>query len=133
MTLYRLKISFIMVILAAISLFSISFSAYAAKATEEINNACTGPAASSALCRDATKTEDPLKGVLVAVLNILLFVVGALAVIFVIYGGFKYVKSAGDSNKVSEAKNTIAYALIGLLVALLANRIVVFLLNRLIE
>ncbi len=61
--------------------------------------------------------------------NILSMVVGALAVVMVIVAGFKYVTSGGDSNRVSSAKNTLMYAIIGLAIAALAKLIVVYVLN----
>ena len=56
--------------------------------------------------------------------NIFLFAVGALSVILLIWGGIRYTTSAGDSNKVQAAKNTVLYAIVGLVVAILAYAIV---------
>jgi hypothetical protein len=64
------------------------------------------------------------------VVNILSAIVGAAAVIMVIVGGFRYVTSGGDSAGISSAKNTILYALIGLIIAALAQVIVRFVLGR---
>lgn len=65
------------------------------------------------------------------IVNILLFVLGALAVVMIIVGGIKYVVSAGDAKQVEAAKNTIMYAVIGVVVALLAGAIVNFVLTTL--
>ncbi|MGV9002133.1 MAG: hypothetical protein ACOH18_04255 [Candidatus Saccharimonadaceae bacterium] len=59
-------------------------------------------------------------GVITTVTNTLLFVVGALAVIMIIFGGIRYATSAGNSSSVTAAKNTILYALVGLIIAFLA-------------
>ncbi len=67
-------------------------------------------------------------GVITSVTNILLFAVGALAVIMVIWGGIRYAISGGSSSAVTAAKNTIMYALIGLIIAFLAFAIVNFVL-----
>ena len=64
------------------------------------------------------------------VLNILTFIVGIVAVIMVIIGGFKYIISSGDANNVSSAKNTILYAIIGLVIVALAQVIVRFVLSK---
>ena len=56
--------------------------------------------------------------------NIFLFAVGALSVIMLIWGGIRYTTSAGDRNKVQAAKNTVLYAIVGLVVAILAYAIV---------
>ncbi len=60
------------------------------------------------------------------IINVVLFVLGLIAVAFIIYGGVKYATSAGDAAKVTSAKNTIMYAVIGLIVAILAYAIVSF-------
>jgi len=65
-----------------------------------------------------------------AVVNILSLVVGVAAVIMVIIGGFRYITSGGDSNSVSSAKNTIIYAIVGLVVVALAQTIVQFVLKK---
>src|SRR5690606_11396716 len=62
--------------------------------------------------------------------NILLFLLGAVAVIMIIIGGFRYVTSGGDSSSTTSAKNTIMYAVIGLVVAILAYAIVQFILDQ---
>ena len=56
--------------------------------------------------------------------NIFLFAVGALSVIMLIWGGIRYTTSSGDSNKVTAAKNTVLYAIVGLVVSILAWAIV---------
>lgn len=63
------------------------------------------------------------------VTNVLLFIIGAISVIMIILGGLNYVLSNGDQTKVTSAKNTILYAVIGLVVALLAFAIVNFVLD----
>lgn len=59
-------------------------------------------------------------GVFVTVTNILIFIIGAIAVIMLIVGGIRYVLSQGDQSAVTSAKNTILYAIIGIVVAMLA-------------
>lgn len=65
------------------------------------------------------------------IINTALYVLGALAVIMIIYGGITYVISAGDAKKVEQAKNIIIYSVIGLVIALAAGAIVNFVLNAL--
>ena len=72
-------------------------------------------------------------GIFNTVTNIALFVIGALSVIMLIFGGIKYTLSSGDAKQVEAAKNTIMYALIGVVVALLAGAIVNFVLTSLIK
>jgi lysylphosphatidylglycerol synthetase-like protein (DUF2156 family) len=63
------------------------------------------------------------------IVNTLLFVVGAVSVVVIIYAGIRYVTSAGDSSRVAGAKNTLLYAVVGLVVAVLAYAIVNFVLH----
>jgi hypothetical protein len=79
---------------------------------------------------DPTKRK-PLSERIRQVVNVILFVLGAIAVIMIIIGGIRYVVSAGDSSAITGAKNTILYAVIGLVVALLAFAIVNFVVNSL--
>jgi hypothetical protein len=72
-------------------------------------------------------------GFFTTAVNILLFLIGAVAVIMIIFGGFRYVISGGDSSAVTSAKNTILYAIIGLIIAALAYAIIDFVLNTLVS
>lgn len=63
-------------------------------------------------------------GVFRRITNIILYVVGVVAVIMLIIGGIRYVVSGGDSKKVTDAKNTVLYAIIGLAICFLAFAIV---------
>ena len=58
--------------------------------------------------------------------NVLLFIIGAVSVIMLIIGGIRYTVSAGDSSAVQGAKNTILYAIVGIVVAILAYAVVNF-------
>ncbi len=64
-------------------------------------------------------------------INVLLFIVGALSVIMIIVGGILYVISAGDSGKVARAKNTLMYSIVGLVVAFIGFAIVNWVLDKL--
>jgi hypothetical protein len=63
------------------------------------------------------------------IINIFSWVVGAISVIMIIVGGFKYITSGGNEKGVSSAKTTILYAIIGLVIVALAQIIVRFVLN----
>ena len=70
-------------------------------------------------------------GVFKQVTNTILYIVGIIAVIMLIIGGIRYVTSGGDSKKVTDAKNTVLYAIIGLVIAFLAFAIVNFVISAL--
>ena len=63
--------------------------------------------------------------------NLALGIIGALSVIMLVWGGLRYILSGADSKKVTDAKNTILYAIIGLIIAVLAYAIINFVLNTL--
>jgi hypothetical protein len=63
------------------------------------------------------------------IVNIMLYVIGAVAVIMIIIGAIRYTTSNGESSQISSAKNTILYAVIGLVVAIMAYAIVNFVLS----
>ncbi|HMH70200.1 MAG TPA: hypothetical protein VK502_02280 [Candidatus Saccharimonadales bacterium] len=63
---------------------------------------------------------------LIIVVNILLYLLGAIAVIMIVIGGIRYTTSNGDSSSTKGAKDTILYAVVGLIIAMLAYAIVNF-------
>lgn len=71
-----------------------------------------------------------VNGLIKTIVNLLLFVLGAISVIMIIIGGFKYTTSQGDSSSLSSAKNTILYAVVGLVVAIMAYSIVNFVIGQ---
>lgn len=82
----------------------------------------------------STGTECPdasadVSNIVKTVIDVLSWIVGIISVIMVIVGGLKYILSSGDSNNVNSAKNTILYAIIGLVIVLLAQVIVRFVVN----
>jgi len=58
--------------------------------------------------------------------NVMLYLIGAISVIMLIVGGLRYVVSGGDSSAVQAAKNTILYAIVGIIVAILAYAVISF-------
>lgn len=64
------------------------------------------------------------------IVNTLLFLVGAIAVIVIVIGGLKYVTSDGDAGKIKSAKDTILYAVVGIIIAILAYAIVNFVIDQ---
>ena len=70
-------------------------------------------------------------GVFKQVTNTILYIVGIIAVIMLIIGGIRYVISGGDAKKVTDAKNTVLYAIIGLVISFLAFAIVNFVITAL--
>ena len=63
-------------------------------------------------------------GIVRTVINTMLFIVGLLSVIMLIYAGIRYVTAHGDKSQVEGAKNTMIYAIVGLVIAIVAYAIV---------
>lgn len=79
---------------------------------------------------DDVNETDRVNSIITDVINIISLVVGVIAVIMIIVGGLKYITSGGDSGNVTGAKNTILYAVVGLVIVALAQVIVRFVLNK---
>ena len=80
--------------------------------------------ATARVCPTSDTTDSTLNNVIKTVINLFSLLVGFISVVMIIFGGFKYITSGGDSGKITGAKNTILYALIGLVVVAVAQVIV---------
>ena len=77
------------------------------------------------------KSIDGKDGLIKTVVNVLLWAVGILSVIMIIFSGFRYITSAGDASKTKSAQSTLIYSVVGLIVAIMAYAIVNMVINRL--
>jgi hypothetical protein len=117
----------------AVSLMTLALpsgTALAATCTPDLTN----PLQTGADCAQANGTSNNLfatNGVFQTVSNTLIFLVGAVSVVFLIIGGLRYVISNGDSKQVEAAKNTILYAIIGIVVAVISFALVQFVIHAL--
>jgi energy-converting hydrogenase Eha subunit B len=85
-------------------------------------------------CADlSTDAGSNANRLITTIVNILSGLVGAVAVIMIIYAGFRFVTSGGNSETVGKAKNTIIYAIIGLLIVAFSQLIVHFVLAKPIQ
>lgn len=119
-----MKRSLSLIVTAAIAL---SVSVFGAAQAFAIGNIADG-------ANSARSDQQPVdlfgnSGVFSEISSVLLFVVGAVAVIMIVIGGLRYVISGGDASQVQAAKNTILYALVGIIVAILAYAVVNFVIN----
>ena len=73
--------------------------------------------------------KQDLPDVITTIINVMLFIAGALAVIMIIYGGIRYITAHGDEKQVKVAKDTIVYSVVGLIIAILAYALVTFIFN----
>jgi cytochrome bd-type quinol oxidase subunit 2 len=108
-------------------------SAYAAS-TVNINDSLCGGSniklSQDSSCKSGGANTNSLQTLLSNIVNIFSIIVGVIAVIMIIVGGLRYITSGGDSGNVSTAKNTIIYAIVGLVIVALAQLIVHFVLNQ---
>lgn len=88
---------------------------------------CTNNSATdTAVCGSAGKDE--AESLVKNIINLLLYIVGAVSVVVIIAAGLMYVTSTGDSGRVTRAKNMLMYAVVGLVIAFLSYAIVNFVL-----
>lgn len=131
--LIRYLLTFIGCILFLLSI--VTFHGEAVNAAGLKGEACSAASTAQVTNCSSSSSNDTqatsfVGGIVRNIINTLSYIVGAVAVIMIIVGGFRYVASAGDSNSIKGAKDTIIYALIGLVVALFAQVIARFVLSK---
>jgi len=122
---------------ATLLLTVLAGSGFAGRAVAvDVFQPCDGTAAaSSAACKDADSQkgsgENPIVNAIKVVVQVLALVIGIASVIIIIVSGLRMVTSAGDAQGAATARNGILYAVIGLIIAALAQVLVAFVLNKL--
>ncbi len=131
----KVTISFVVMALLAVGLYSPFAKVFAAPVNpnEVICSNLVDSSNVPAVCKEPP-SENPIvgeAGLMTKIVQTLVYITGAVSVVMVMVGGFKYMLSNGDSNGIQSAKNTILYALIGLVVAVSGQMIVSFVISRL--
>ncbi len=116
------------ILLLTISITSLAaFNAPVSAVVNPKEQACIGTGgkwdAAKGTCGSNAGTDD-LKTVVGTIVNAILFILGIIAVVMIIIGGIMFTTSAGDPAQAKKARDTILYAIIGLVVAFLAYAIV---------
>jgi hypothetical protein len=110
-------------------------SVQAANFNSVCNDPTTAQAQSTTFCKEIGKgSGNPLGGpggVFTSIIQIISILSGVAAVILIIIGALQYVLAAGDPSKINQAKNYILYAIIGLVVTVIAQSVVIFVLKKL--
>lgn len=120
--------------LTVVALLAIAIVAFAPSITTQVvsadavADACEGIGLTGADCNKKS-AGNSLSNVISTIINILSAIIGAVAVIMVIISGLRYVTSAGDAQKVSTAKSTLIYAIVGLVIVAVAQILVRFVFN----
>ena len=123
------------ILIATLSILLFGLPAVALAATPPATVAAASP--KDAVCEgigitgdssgcNAKTNSNSLNSTLRVIIGAISFVVGIIAVIMLFIGGLKYITSTGDAAKVTSAKDTILYAIIGLVVVAFAQLIVRF-------
>jgi hypothetical protein len=122
----------LLLVAALVAAVSLAAPLPAAAAFNPLQPACQSGGGASSVCN--TGTGDPIagpNGAIIRVTSILALIAGFVSIIFLVWGGFKYITSNGDSSGVSQAKATIIAALVGVVIAALARPIVNFVIGKL--
>ncbi len=112
--------------------------AFAQDAQQQINRGlCAGAnlqfTEGGASCQGGTDATAKFNQIIHTIINLLSVIVGVVAVIMIIVGGLRYITSGGSDTSVTSAKNTILYAVIGLIIVALAQIIVRFVLGKITQ
>lgn len=81
-------------------------------------------------CATGGDSNRTINKIIHTIINLLSVVVGVVAVIMIIVGGLRYITSGDSDTSVTSAKNTILYAIIGLIIVALAQILVRFVLSK---
>ena len=122
------KVSVILASLLALPVIAFGVTTLVADSTSAQLNLESGINSAKGTGAPDNVTEDD--GLIKKVVNLLLWAIGIVSVIMIIIGGIRYATSNGDSNQVTAAKNTIMYAVIGLVIAIFAYAIVYFVFDQ---
>ncbi len=92
-------------------------SKLALQGATELGGSCSG------------KTITAPGGLVTTIVNIITYVAGVIVIFMIIFAGFRYITSTGDANKVNSAKNTLLYAIVGIIIIVMAQVIVHYIIN----
>lgn len=128
-----LSILVVSLLSAFVFVSSAPVSVFAANVNDNLfpSSACD-QAPNSPACQK--KSKDPIlgnDGLITKIANYIAWAAGSLAVIMIIFAAFRFVKSSGDSGKVTAARETIIYSIVGLIVIVLARIITGFVISLL--
>lgn len=103
----------------------------AATAEESLCTGAGGTYVNGVCNAQGTQKVGSVGDLLSNVTNIVLFITGAIAVIMIIVGGIRYVVSGGDGKAATDARNTVVYAVVGLIIAFLSWGAIQFVIRQL--
>jgi len=127
----------ILTLIASFSLlfgFGLAISASSLSYAQQKDELCSGAnlnlnGGNNADC-GGRQPQNKLNSLIETIVNVITVIVGIVAVIMIIYGGFRYITSGGETAGVAAAKNTIIYAIVGLIIVAMAQIIVKFIIGK---
>ncbi|HXR49536.1 MAG TPA: hypothetical protein VN778_00710 [Verrucomicrobiae bacterium] len=106
----------------------------AGAAIDIFKHSCSGAASSSDVCQSVSEQQksgsNPVINVLKAAIETIAYITGALAIIFIIISGLRFITAAGSPEGVASARTSLIYALVGVAVSALAGSLVAFVLDN---
>lgn len=124
---------FVVLLIAAVTglvLFSSSMTLSASAVN--VATSCDGSASNTDVCKgidEGTTSDNPVIKALKLVIDVVSYIVGVMAVIIIVISGIRMTTSRGDAQGVAQARSAIIYALIAIVVAVMAKVIVGFILS----
>jgi type IV secretion system pilin len=95
---------------------------------------CSGSLQTTTVCQDVTSQQssgqNPIIHIIKIAIEIISYIIGALAIIFILVGAIRMITSGGDAQAAASARSSFTYALIGIVIAVLAQVIVEFVLDK---
>jgi hypothetical protein len=122
------KILYLIISIVSIGLVaSAALPVYAVEVFDQCSD--TNIPVDSTICDSVNEESGDLPNMLGVIINTLLILIGMVSVVMIVIGGFRYTLSRGEASEIKTAKDIILYAIIGLIVAVMAYAIVNFVLD----
>jgi hypothetical protein len=126
-----------LVILATFITFAAPvFAAGGTVMAAEVFQPCNGPAADTDVCKDASAqggnngNNNPIVDIISAAIRVISYLIGAAAIIGILVSGIRMMTAGGDSQAVASARSGLVYSLVGVLIAVLAQVLVAYVLDK---
>ena len=127
----KMILSVLIVVCSVFGFSSISVASLSTNVSAQAANSVVKKGITTATTTDMQNKSIAGEGGLISILiNFLLWTVGILSVVMIIFSGFRYITSAGDAAKTKSAQTTLTYSIVGLIVAVLAWVIVKMILRQ---
>jgi hypothetical protein len=127
----KMILSALIVVCSVFGFSAISVASLPTNVSAQAANSVVKKGITTATTADMENKSIAGEGGLISILiNFLLWTVGVLSVVMIIFSGFRYITSAGDAAKTKSAQTALTYSIVGLIVAVLAWVIVKMILRQ---